>query len=47
MININVENGVVMYYLGEFSNFIKKLFIYEIILKLIKEKVLEIYRVVI
>ncbi|WP_163093000.1 YcdB/YcdC domain-containing protein [Bacillus cereus] len=44
MININAENGAVMHYSGESSNFIKKLLTYETTPKLIKEKALEIYR---
>ncbi|MFJ1138251.1 YcdB/YcdC domain-containing protein, partial [Bacillus thuringiensis] len=44
MININAENGAVMHYSGESSNFIKELLTYEITPKVTKEKALEIYR---
>ncbi|WP_410989129.1 YcdB/YcdC domain-containing protein [Bacillus cereus] len=44
MININAENGAVMHYSGESSNFIKKLLTYETTPKVTKEKALEIYR---
>lgn len=44
MININTENGAVMHYSGESSNFIKELLTYETIPKVTKEKALEVYR---
>ncbi|PGW38762.1 YcdB/YcdC domain-containing protein [Bacillus thuringiensis] len=44
MININAENGAVMHYSGESSNFIKELLTYETTPKVTKEKALEIYR---
>ncbi|PGU47933.1 YcdB/YcdC domain-containing protein [Bacillus cereus] len=44
MVNINTENGAVMHYSGESSNFIKELLTYETIPKVTKEKALEIYR---
>ncbi|HFJ9401251.1 TPA: YcdB/YcdC domain-containing protein [Bacillus paranthracis] len=44
MININTENGAVMHYSGESSNFIKELLTYETTPKVTKEKALEIYR---
>ncbi|WP_341519696.1 YcdB/YcdC domain-containing protein [Bacillus paramobilis] len=43
MININTENGAVMHYSGESSNFIKELLIYETTPKVTKEKALAIY----
>ncbi|MCU5379349.1 DUF4901 domain-containing protein [Bacillus cereus] len=47
MININTENGAVMHYSGESSNFIKELLTYEITPKVTKEKALQIYKEVI
>ncbi|MES5892371.1 MULTISPECIES: YcdB/YcdC domain-containing protein [Bacillus cereus group] len=44
MININTENGAVMHYSGESSNFIKELLTYETTPKVTKEKALEIYK---
>lgn len=44
MVNINTENGAVMHYSGESSNFIKELLTYETTPKVTKEKALEIYR---
>ncbi|MGH1283476.1 YcdB/YcdC domain-containing protein [Bacillus toyonensis] len=44
MININAENGAVMHYSGESSNFIKELLTYETTTKITKEKALEIYK---
>ncbi|OQR58151.1 YcdB/YcdC domain-containing protein [Bacillus sp. CDB3] len=44
MININTENGAVMHYSGESSNFIKELLTYETTPTVAKEKALEIYR---
>lgn len=44
MVNINTENGAVMHYSGESSNFIKQLLTYETTPKVKKEKALEIYR---
>ncbi len=44
MININAENGAVMYYSGESSNIIKELRTYETTPKVTKEKALEIYK---
>ncbi|MFB6727081.1 YcdB/YcdC domain-containing protein [Bacillus mobilis] len=44
MVNINTENGAVMHYSGESSNFIKELLTYETTPKVKKEKALEIYR---
>ncbi|MED2935559.1 DUF4901 domain-containing protein, partial [Bacillus wiedmannii] len=44
MLNINTENGAVMHYSGESSNFIKELLTYETTPKVTKEKALEIYR---
>ncbi|MGG0301855.1 YcdB/YcdC domain-containing protein [Bacillus albus] len=44
MININAENGAVMHYSGESSNFIKELLTYATTPKVTKEKALEIYR---
>ncbi|WP_242240490.1 YcdB/YcdC domain-containing protein [Bacillus cereus group sp. BfR-BA-01309] len=44
MVNINTENGAVMHYSGESSNFIKELPTYETTPKVTKEKALEIYR---
>jgi len=44
MINTNAENGAVMHYSGESSNFIKELLTYETTPKVTKEKALEIYR---
>ncbi|GAB6429342.1 YcdB/YcdC domain-containing protein [Bacillus sp. BML-BC060] len=44
MININAENGAVMSYSGESSNFIKELLTYETTPKVTKEKALEIYK---
>ncbi|EJQ47550.1 hypothetical protein IEE_01099 [Bacillus cereus BAG5X1-1] len=43
-VNINTENGAVMHYSGESSNFIKEVLTYETTLKVTKEKVLEIYK---
>ncbi|MES5956837.1 DUF4901 domain-containing protein [Bacillus fungorum] len=43
-VNINAENGAVMHYSGESSNFIKELLTYETTPKVIKEEALEIYR---
>ncbi|MFK4423861.1 YcdB/YcdC domain-containing protein [Bacillus sp. RC51] len=47
VININTENGAVMHYSGESSNFIKELLAYETTPKVTKEKALEIYKEVI
>ena len=44
MVNINVENGAVMHYSGESSNFIKELLTYETTPKVTKEKALQIYK---
>lgn len=44
MINMNTENGAVMYYSGESNNLIKELLTYETTPKVTKEKALEIYR---
>lgn len=44
MVNINAENGAVIHYLGESSNFIKELLTYETTPKVTKETALEIYR---
>ncbi|ALQ69913.1 YcdB/YcdC domain-containing protein [Bacillus thuringiensis] len=44
MVNINAENGAVVHYSGESSNFIKELLTYETTPKVTKEKALEIYR---
>lgn len=44
MVNINTENGAVMHYSGESSNFIKELLTYETIPKVTKETALAIYR---
>ncbi|SCB70284.1 Uncharacterized protein BWGO95_04454 [Bacillus mycoides] len=43
-VNINTENGAVMHYSGESSNFIKELLAYETTPKVTKEEALEIYR---
>ncbi|HDR7352339.1 YcdB/YcdC domain-containing protein [Bacillus wiedmannii] len=44
MLNINTENGAVMHYSGESSNFIKELLTYETTPKVTKEKALQIYK---
>ncbi|MGG0702971.1 YcdB/YcdC domain-containing protein [Bacillus paramobilis] len=44
MVNINAENGAVIHYSGESSNFIKELLTYETTPKVTKETALEIYR---
>ncbi|QWI18643.1 DUF4901 domain-containing protein [Bacillus wiedmannii] len=44
MVNINTENGTVMHYSGESSNFIKELLTYETTPKVTKEKALQIYK---
>lgn len=44
MVNINTENGAVMHYSGESSNFIKELLTYETTPKVTKGKALDIYR---
>ncbi|PFL20570.1 DUF4901 domain-containing protein [Bacillus cereus] len=44
MININTENGAVMHYSGESSNFIKELLAYETTPKVTNEEALQIYK---
>ncbi|KAB2457473.1 DUF4901 domain-containing protein [Bacillus sp. CH126_4D] len=44
MVNINAENGAVIHYSGESSNFIKELLTYETTPKVTKEKALQIYK---
>ncbi|EJQ49030.1 Uncharacterized protein BWINRASL_04179 [Bacillus mycoides] len=44
MININTENGAVMHYSGESSNFRKELLAYETTPKVTNEEALQIYK---